>query len=802
MTPKAPCANCAECPLANEPVVRGRGPTLAKIALVGEGPGKTELRLGKPFVGESGHLLDLILKRIKVNAADVWITNAVLCRCVTPSGENRPPTPQEIKCCHSRLVAELKTHSVERAITLGASAAQSLVSSKVGITKRRGQVVETADGLRVLTTYHPAYVLRQHQMFPELLKDLKAGFNGMNLSTVAQFETKVIDTMLEAHYTLEIIYKTCGPALAFDLETNSLDFVTGKIVCVILSPRPDTSYIFPIEVLANAKNRKLLRAILESRLVVGHNLKFDLKFLAAEFDIFPQEIFDTLVAHYALDERRGVHGLKAIAADRYHAPDWETPVAAELKKLPKEARNYGAIPRDVLYKYAGFDGHYTLRLYYDLWAEIQRSPRLTWLFTELLMPAMRVLTKMEMTGMRLDRKHLETTAREWAKELIAAESALNVLAGHEFNPRSTAQLSLVLAELGLPIILNKDTKKPTTAKAALQRLTEIVPTDSAGFKFLTALLDYRQLQKLQSTYILPLTAEAIATGRGHTQFNLAGTITGRLSAEDRNLLNIPRSGSYRGKAVKNSYIADKGKILVQGDLKGAEVATAAWYSNDATLIKLLKAGTDVHGAVAAVAFGPQWTREQRQIAKTSVFAQLYGQLLRSLAQRLHHEMIELGLAKNHDEVEAIAKRVVDAIQSMFPTVRDWQRAIVKKAFKDGGLETVFGRRRRYPLVSAQIKRDLRNQALNYLIQSTASDLVMLALIEVAPIIEAAGGDVLLSVYDSIIVQVPESKALWAARIVRDAMLSVPQRMLGDKVPFAVEMSMGYRWGELKEIKEL
>lgn len=802
---KAPHARCGECPLRAEPVVLGRGPESARIALIGEAPGANELIEGKPFIGMSGQLLSKMLTRLKVDESSVWISNAVLCKCVDATGQNRPPTPTEIDCCKPRLLAELRAHSVRRVVTLGASPLNVFAPSKIGVTKRRGRVLQ-AEGFEIMPTFHPAYILRDHNRFPELYKDLKTALTVAKIETtpLPQFKTTVAKDKLHAERIINLLRQSKQSELVCDLETTGFNFVTDKIICVILAVALDDIYILPIEFV----NAFQLFHLLDEKIVVNHNIKFDLKFLRKFLGALPPElrVRDTMLAHYALDERRGIHGLKEICAEAYHAPDWDAPIDAAIKdkalvkKCKAEGRkpNYGDLPRDMLYDYAGYDGHYTLRLWADLQQQIEAASRLSWLFHELIMPVLLVMMDMEYVGVRIDVPHCAAVQRDWNAQLKQLEKRLNNIAGKEFNPRSTQQLQKILYDdMKLPVMLNKDTMRPTTAKAALDRLSETHPS-----KFIEVLLKHRKITKLLGTYIDGLLEHGAIDGRTHTTFNLDGTITGRASSEDMNLYNVPRAGNEYGKQVKESYIADEGMLLVQGDLKGAEVCTAAWYSHDETLIKLLAAGTDVHGAVAAVAFGKPYTKEQRQIAKTSVFAQLYGQLVASLAQRLHHEMIELGLAANHREVESIAERVVDAIHKMFPTLAVWQQATIKTAFKKGGLETVFGRRRRYPLVSPQIKKDLRNQALNYLIQSTASDLVMLSLIEIAPQIKAAGGHVLLSVYDSIIVQVPDKKALWAGRLIRDVMIEVPRRMLGDSVPFACEVSIGKRWGSLVEVKEL
>lgn len=799
---KAPFAQCDTCPLRAEPIVLGRGPASARIAIIGEAPGATELIEGKPFVGMSGNLLSQMIKRVKIDESSLWITNAVLCKCVDASGQNRPPTPIEIECCKPRLMAELHACGVRRVLTLGASAINAFAPSKDGITKRRGRVVQ-AEGFEILPSFHPAFILRDYNRFPELYKDLKTALTQDKIETtpLPTFKTTIAADKAHADKIIKQLWLSKQSELVCDLETTGFNFVTDEIICFILAVSHDDIYIIPVELL----NKQALYNLLMSKIVVNHNIKFDLKFIKKFLGSLPPSLAvrDTMLAHYCLDERRGIHGLKEICAEAYHAPDWDAPIDAALKdkalikrcKVDGRKPNYGDLPRDMLYEYAGYDGHYTLRLWADLKQQIVTAPRLNWLFHELIVPALLVMMDMEYTGMKIDVAHCIATRTDWLRQLTQIEKRLTVLAGKSFNPRSTQQLQKILyGDMGLPTLYNAKTLRPTTAKAALDRLSEDHPSE-----FIEILLKHRKITKLLGTYIDGLIEHGAVDGRTHTTFNLDGTITGRASSEDMNLYNVPRAGNAYGRAVKLAYVADEGKVLVQGDLKGAEVCTAAWYSQDETLIKLLKAGTDVHGAVAAVAFGKPYTKEQRQIAKTSVFAQLYGQLVASLAQRLHHEMIELGLATNHREVEAIAERVVDAIHKMFPTLGMWQQATIKTAFKHGGLETVFGRRRRYPLVTKQIKRDLQNQALNYLIQSTASDIVMLALIEIAPQIKVAGGDVLLSVYDSIIVQVPQRKALWAGRLLRDTMTEIPHRMLGDKVPFTVEISVGARWGDLKEV---
>jgi DNA polymerase-1 len=778
--PKAPKALCHECPLAEAAMVCGRGPLPSEYIIVGESPGATEVRLGKPFVGPSGKLLERALDVLSVPMDGVRITNAVLCH--PGRGQAKENVLEEARrCCRPRLLQELQQANPNVIISLGRYAAESLLNSSQGIMSIRGSFQESEElPAPVLPTLHPAAVLRKPDLFQDFHSDLKTAFRPPMpdlVFPVGPEQYRVIDTVSEAVAFL-LTTASVQPEIAFDLETSGFDMIDDLILCMVFCWDRLEATIIKGQVLYRPEVAGALRQVFNGRgrKWIGHGAKFDICFLQAQLGTAPRIHFDTLLAHYALDERRGTHDLKVLCRQLFQAPDWEGDIRRYLSKPRTDS--YALLPAAVLYKYAAHDGVYTWRLYQYYLKELAKHPRLLNLFQELLVPAQNALAGVELYGVSVSEEVASSVGDDLEARLFELEDQMcEMLNDVEFNPNSPQQVAAAMFDrFKLPKIQGRS----TNSKSVLPRLMDAHP-------FVPLIAEYRKASKLFSTYVDKMPRMRSSDGRVHGSFMVHGTVTGRLASRNPNLQNIPRESR-----VKDMFVSSPSSVLVMGDYSQAEFRMLGYYSGDEWLLRVFREGRDLHGETATEMFGPNYTKEERVVGKMVNFGLTYGRTPEAMAEDVRLP----GMNK---------ARAVAFIQKYFgrmPVAQQWIKDTIKQARAQGYLENAFGRRRRFPLITRANVRDVERQAVNFMCQSTASDITLLSLIRLHELFETVHSSldvhILLTVHDSILVECPTINLSKVASVVKTVMEDIPLRTLGPLMPFTVDISYGTRWGSLKD----
>ncbi len=411
--------------------------------------------------------------------------------------------------------------------------------------------------------------------------------------------------------------------------------------------------------------------------------------------------------------------------------------------------------------------------------EFSKLPKVYLVFTELDLPLMPILYKMEKKGMLIDRKYFAELKTEYTREVRAREQELWKLAGREFNINSPVQLAEVLfVDLRLPTKGIKKTQRGySTGVKELEKLMgqhEIVPK----------IKEYREATKLLTTYIVPMADLADAEGRIHTTFTQNVTATGRLSSKEPNLQNIPVR-TEEGKRIRTGFVAPKGRKLVSADYSQFELRLAAVLAGDQKLIADFNAGIDIHTKTAAEAFGVPFekvTKEQRRAAKVINFGILYGMSVNGLAAAAKMSFFE-------------AKQFIENYFKLRAPIKEYLEKILKQAREEGYVETYFGRRRPCPDVKSTnfvIRQAAERAAMNMPIQGTEADLMKRAMIAVDRKLPE-GAELVMQVHDSLIVECDAALAPKVAEILRQEMESVAPEL---KIKLAVEITIGDNWGEL------
>lgn len=406
-------------------------------------------------------------------------------------------------------------------------------------------------------------------------------------------------------------------------------------------------------------------------------------------------------------------------------------------------------------------------------------------FETMEMPLVSILYEMEKNGIKVDEKALKTFSKTLQKRIDELVEEIHALAGEPFNVNSPQQLSKVLFEdLDLPTKGIKKTQTGySTAASQLDKLEgkhDIIPL----------VKEYRELAKLQSTYVEALLDLIEDDGRIHTTYNQTVTSTGRLSSSEPNLQNIPIRTDL-GKEIRKSFVAEKGKRLIAADYSQVELRLVAVIAQDEEFIKTFKEGADVHTRTAAQVFKVEEddvTKKQRRAAKAINFGILYGMGPRSLARSTGFSFTEAkNFIKRYFKVHSAIEHYLDKTKA--------------KAKENGYVETLFGRRRYLPAIDSGAHRAraaAERMAINMPVQGTAADIMKLAMIDVHGWLKQSDwpAKMLLQVHDEIVLEVDSD----AVKPVADGVRAMMKDVADYEVPLEVDVAVGKRWGDMKDIE--
>ena len=523
-----------------------------------------------------------------------------------------------------------------------------------------------------------------------------------------------------------------------------------------------------------------LRELLEDGTVgkAAQNGKFD-KLVLRRLGIELRGLeFDTMIASYVLDPGRRAHALDVLALEFFEQR------ITSLEDLCGKGRTlvpYDQVPVRCAMEYACERVDMTLRLRNEFEPQLDAMAGRK-LFDEIEMPLIDVLAEMEWTGVMIDVEGFAELKRRFEGERRRLETAIHAVAGQEFNINSPIQLREILFEkLQLPV-LKKTPSGPSTDASVLQQLAE------GGHELPALLMEYREVTKLESTYIDALPAQLNPrTGRLHTTFNQAAAATGRLSSNEPNLQNIPIRREL-GRDIRRLFVARPGWKLLGADYSQIELRLLAHLSGDESFVQAFKAGGDIHRQTAALIFDVPVdgvTPEMRARAKTINFATIYGQGPHALSQQLKITHAE-------------AREFIDRYFERFTGVRRFLDGSVAYAREHGYAQTIFGRRRYIPELRERnfnIRAFGERVAANSPIQGSAADLIKIAMIRVDAALRGRRlqSKMLLQVHDELVFEAPVQEVETLGTLVREEMEGAASLA----VPLVVDIGIGDNWLETK-----
>lgn len=604
----------------------------------------------------------------------------------------------------------------------------------------------------------------------------------------AAIETDYSCILEEAEFDGWLAQLQAAPLFAFDTETTSLDYMEARVVGVSFAIEPGKAAYVPFghdylgapTQLTEQQVLGKLKPLLEdpARLKVGQNLKYDRNVLQNHGIDLQGIAFDTMLESYVLNSTASRHDMDSLASKYLGV---ETISFEDIAGKGAKQLTFNQIELEQAAPYAAEDADITLRLHQTLWGELSKQPELAKVFTEIELPLLPVLARMELLGTTIDPKLLHQQSREIEVRLAELERQAHELAGQEFNLSSPKQLGEILfVKLGLPILKKTPKGAPSTAEEVLAELAET-------YDLPRLLMEHRGLAKLKSTYTdkLPLMIKP-QTGRVHTSYHQAVAATGRLSSTDPNLQNIPVRNE-QGRRIRQAFIPSAGYKLVAADYSQIELRIMAHLSGDQGLLTAFAEGKDIHKATAAEVFGVALeavTTDMRRSAKAINFGLIYG-------------MSAFGLAKQLGIGRAEAQKYMDLYFERYPGVLEYMERTRQQAEAQGYVETLFGRRLYLPDIksrNAGLRKAAERAAINAPMQGTAADIIKRAMIAVDGWIRGiTDGSIhmLMQVHDELVFEIREEKLEEYIALIKEKMSAAAEL----HVPLVVEAGTGDNWDQ-------
>ena len=610
--------------------------------------------------------------------------------------------------------------------------------------------------------------------------------------TEVQYET-ILD---QARFDVWLKKLQDAQLIAFDTETTGLDAQQAQLVGLSFAVKPGEAAYIPLthsymgvpEQLDRDTVLRALKPLLEdpNKAKVGQHAKFDMNILAncaiggdPACGISVQGIaFDTMLESYVLDSTATRHDMDSLALKYlgHSTTSFQDIAGKGAKQL-----TFDQISLEQAGPYAAEDADVTLRLHNVLHEKLLAIPSLNSVLTDIEMPLVPVLARIERQGALVDAKLLGVQSVELGDKMVALEREAFEIAGEEFNLSSPKQLGVILYEkLGLPIISKTAKGQPSTAEAVLAELAE------QDFPLPKVLMQYRSMSKLKSTYTDRLPEQINPrTGRIHTSYHQAVTATGRLSSSDPNLQNIPIR-TAEGRRIRQAFVAPTGYKLLAADYSQIELRIMAHLAKDEGLLHAFRNNLDVHSATAAEVFGVELsdvTMDQRRSAKAINFGLIYG-------------MSAFGLAKQIGVDRKQSQAYIDRYFARYPGVLDYMERTRTQAAEQGYVETIFGRRLYLPEINAKnpaLRKGAERTAINAPMQGTAADIIKKAMVAVDNWLSASGLEarVILQVHDELVLEVREDLVEQVSEALRVHMSDAATL----DVPLVVEVGVGNNWDE-------
>ena len=573
--------------------------------------------------------------------------------------------------------------------------------------------------------------------------------------------------------------------LAVDLETDSLDVNTANIIGVSLS-NADQAYYLPFKSPENELSKKDQESVLknlselcgdESILKLFHNAKYD-SVILKRFGVNTVSFQDTLLMSFFVNNGLTKHNLEDLYY-YYFGEEKEKFKDVIKNESKRKYKDFSEVPLEAATNYAAHDVYATFKLYETLNEQIAESLD-SWIYYDIDKKLSLVLQEVESTGCKIDLKFLNKLEKDLNKEIDKIEQKIFKIAGEEFNIGSPKQLTEIFKKLDIKV-----TKK-TKAGDFQTNVKVLEQLESEGVEIASHILQWRQYSKLVSTYTSSLADHADKKDRVHSTFNIAATITGRLSSSEPNLQNIPIRTEI-GKKIRTAFIAEKDHELYSFDYSQIELRVLCEACEDPNLLKAFQEDQDIHESTGQLVFNKKIINDNdRRMAKIINFGIIYG-------------ISQYGLAKQLGVSNAEAKLFIDNYFKKFPNINDFMKATTEKAKKLGYVENLFGRKSHIKDINAKnfmLRSFAERQAINAPIQGTASELIKIAMLDIHNYLEKnkCKSKMTSQVHDELLFEIYKKEKDIIPEIAK-LMETSHQKYKSFKTPIKVDFGGGLNWGE-------
>lgn len=740
--------SCKACGLYEQPFVNWQEPlkTQYPALIVGQAPGSVEAVTNVPMTGPAGKTMWKIMMLANLNKRNFYVCN--VCQCAPPKDphthNDRKPTEQEVECCAPFLQSYIKRSSPGLIIACGDVAIKALTGVSGKVTNLRGQYFDLLDKwqhkCKVLATLHPSFVMRQRQWEAVAVEDLKrvhSFFTRGPAIEVTKQPIELVQVRSESELAEELQRMSQG-ITAFDIETPAeLNPRKAEVIGIAFSNSYNKAVGVDLTQLGQAFT--IIKKFLEDKNAKKstQNGQFDIACLETAGITVKGLTFDTLLAEHVLasDMPKDLDFLRGKYTDIPH-----------YKPTRREMKSIGSWPSDKRVEYNNKDALVTWRVTQQ---QMKKMNDDNWnVLLNIDLPLIPVVNKMERKGMLVDVNAMALMYRDIAPKIERMEK--EVFAPLGLNPRSSMQLKKYF---GLQ-------------SSGEDVLTEQIKRGHDQAELMQQVLTYRDLYKSGTVYIEGIYSR-LENNRIHTNFNIAGTGTSRLSSSNPNLQNVP-------KWLRVIYIADPGNLIIEGDYSQLELRVLAVITNELTMLKELAEGRNPHHLLGEAIFHKKWddlTEQQRLREKAVLFGTAGGRSPKSIAMEFN---VPILLAEQWQAA------CINQYQA-FVAYRNKQR---DQFLNTGKYTNAFGRERVLQRMT---------QALNTPFQSNAGDITKTTLIE----LDKLGFDLRLTVHDSIVIQARKKEAKEVAREFKKVMERPIKELNNYKFPCKVEA--GENWCELKKI---
>lgn len=798
------CNNCS-CkvyPAVNGQIISSRiknllaSDSFSGLMVIGESPSAVECRSGNIMSGAGAAILKETLEKVGLPYKDTEVYYTTALKCAIPKKKGQKlPTDAPLNC-RDYLLHEIKTIKPTLILVCGSTALTAL-TGKTGlkVTEMYGRVLDyTIEGAQVLPIMNPGVLVHKPGDYKPFLSYLTLAatiFNGGQTVDTGVTTWTVLRTEVDCAalwQKMRNMYEEgLLPLVSYDMETTGLDARDAEFLVLGIGFEKNHVYVLPRELKHLAQN--FLEGV-PWRCLWQHG-KYDKKVIWARELGRVKIDEDVLYMHYVLDET-SAHDLGYLTKVYLNAKEYKYKMNQNWKAVSLDT--YESF-FEALCERVSVDVDYTLQLWH-VFDKILSQPENKVLYNtyrNLLIPAANMLTRVEQNGILINAKYLDGLAVKYEALLKQILIDVDMLAAPfwdpleyshatgaktapaKFNPGSSKQMSWM--------VFNRLKLKPRVKKG-ISTGKDILDSIENPPDLIKKVLEYRTVQKEYSTYVIGLLEARWDDGRVRTGFTLHVTATGRLSSKEPNIQNQPASHGVGD--IRKAFIPRPGYVFAEIDYSGAELRWLAFLSKCPVLGDIFRQGRNLHKETATALFGKGFSSAEKMIAKALNFGIAYGREAKSIADTFNIAVAE-------------AQKMIDDWLNTYYGARDYLNWCAEQVLKGNYLETPWGRRRRFGVVSEATLHNLQNEAKNFPIQSASSDTLLEACIEMEPILlEKYDTRILNLIHDSTLLEIPADPDIIreVGRTMNACMVDIPKKLFNCNIPFKTDFEIGVNWAEV------